>query len=719
MVSITRANPYLEEIIEILDMHLLKYNGNQEEARDHLSADDNAWIDNEVLTSIKDCRYFISNYYAIRTEDKGFQGLYPFWDSQEILYQEYRKLEREFGKVRALVLKARQMGSTTYNCAEYFHKTIWTEHTNSIIVGPDDDTSAFVYNMYSSALDFLPWWMKPRIKSRTTGESIEFDERDEQMRSARPGLKSWIYADNARKPSGVGRSKTFGRALLTELAFWNNGSQLSKSLFPTMNTANGFYIMESTANGRNDFWHNLWRRAEAGKVDWHPIFIPFYRRDKTYSMPILKTEVFVVNTDEKEMRERIFKKESFLVKDETFKWMRNKKEEFVATDGDDTMFSQEYTSEAEESFQASAITAFPRGIIRKFTKRTMNPVWSGEISYDWNQGRPKLNLHECSEKDNIPYPETENRFHVWEKPVRGCKYTVGVDVSLGGEGGDYSCVQVVKTPETHEKDEQVACWHGYIHPSALADVVFAIGWWYNEALAAVEVNSMGMVTNNDLIRNLEYENIYRFKRLDRLKNFMTDIVGWWTDEKSKRALMSKMSQLFLDDLVIIRDKYTMDEFNDFTEDGAEGEGAHDDYVMALMIALYCGHEGEMGRRQEERSKAVDPTANQFKILDRFGTIIATTSSQNEAERVSKKHMGSMIVRESGATASVTLAGRKHKVPADYANTDFSPVHDKPGTARDLHYEEGISAEDITPELIAEYEAEQEQIENSEDAWKYS
>ena len=41
--------------------------------------------------------------------------------------------------------------------------------------------------------------------------------------------------------------------------------------------------MESTPNGRNDFWHNLWRRAEAGKIDWYPIYIPFYLREKTYS----------------------------------------------------------------------------------------------------------------------------------------------------------------------------------------------------------------------------------------------------------------------------------------------------------------------------------------------------------------------------------------------------------------------------------------------------
>jgi hypothetical protein len=364
-MAIIRQNPYLEEIIEILDRHRARYKSD-DEARAYLSKEDNAWIDNEYMTCMINARYFISNYYAYRDEEKGFKGLYPLFDSQEIMHDEYRRLEKEFGKVMALVLKARQMGSTTYNCAEFFHKTIFSEHINSIIVGQDEDQSTFIMGMYESALDFIPWWMRPRIKQQQTGTLINFDERDETLRQTHPGLKTWVYADNANKPSGVGRGKTFGRALLSELAFWKNATQLSKSLFPTFNTPDGFYIMESTANGRNDAWHNLWRRAEAGKVEWQPIFIPFYRREKTYSLPILKTEVFVLTNDEKQIRERVFSKESFLIKDETFKWMRNKKETFIAIDGDDTMFSQEYTSEPEESFQSSPdVTAFPRGIIRK------------------------------------------------------------------------------------------------------------------------------------------------------------------------------------------------------------------------------------------------------------------------------------------------------------------------------------------------------------------
>lgn len=720
MAEIVRANPHLSEIIEILAKHLEKWGGDPGIALDHLSTSENQWIDDEIFHCMTDARYFISNYYAYRDEKEGFKGLYPLFDSQEILHDEYRRLEKEFGGVRAMVDKSRQMGSTTYNCAELFQKTTFKEHANSIIVAQDDDQTVFIMGMYESALDYIPWWMRPRIYIKQAGKVINFDEKDEATRSARPGLKSWVYAMNANKPSGVGRGKTFNRGLLSELAHWENKTQLSKSLIPTFNTPDGFYVMESTPNGRNDTWHNLWRKAEAGKIDWNPIYIPFFRRDKTYSIPIKAGETFIATPEEALIREQILKKDGYFIKDEVLNWRRNKIEFFVATDGDDAMFSQEYSMTAEESFQSSAVTAFPRGIIRKFSKRTIEPRWVGEITYDWKKGAPKLHVHELEHGKEANYPETENRLHIWAMPERGAEYCIGVDVALGNPGGDYSCAQIIKKGVGVELDEQVAVWHGLINPSALAEIVLALGWLYNEALVAVEVNSYGMQTNSVLMRNYEYDNIYRFKRLDRLGMGMTNIVGFYSDVKSTDALMAKMSEYFLDDLIRIRCKYTMDEFNDYTEQGADGDGAHDDYVDSLMIAIYCAHEAEVRERQDGNKKPQEEgEANKFYIKDRFGTIIAETTSQTQAQMIAKKHVGCTIERVAGATASIILAGRKRKVPADFQNTEYAPVHDKKGTAHRLHYEEDVPAEEITPEMIREFEEAEEDNPNDPEAWKYA
>ena len=178
-MGILRANPYLEEIIEVLDLHLQKYGGDQAKAREYLSKDDNAWIDSEILHCMTERRYFLSNYYAIKTEDRGFTGLYPFWDSQEILHDEFRRLEKQFGRVRAIVNKARQMGGSTYVSGEVFAATIFSEHVNSIVVAQDADVTRYILDMYNAAIDFLPWWMRPRIRYQEAGKFIDFDEKDE------------------------------------------------------------------------------------------------------------------------------------------------------------------------------------------------------------------------------------------------------------------------------------------------------------------------------------------------------------------------------------------------------------------------------------------------------------------------------------------------------------------------------------------------------------
>ena len=324
------------------------------------------------------------------------------------------------------------------------------------------------------------------------------------------------------------------------------------------------------------------------------------------------------------------------------------------------------------------------------------------------------------------YPENENRLHMWDRCMAGRRYVVSADVALGQKGADYSCCQVIKIGDGHQLDEQVASWHGYIDPYNFADIVLALCWYYNEALAAVEVNSFGMATNTRLMRDYEYENIYRFKRMDRLKHFMTDIVGFWTDYKSKRSLIAHMSKMMLDNQVIIRDRYLIDELRDFTEDGAEGEGAHDDIVMAFAIALYCGHEGEF---EEKRQK---PTAgpkdqNNYIVYTRgvegMPVECFRSASPFEAEKFSKKKIGSWIVNEHGAMADLKISKKGEmktvRVPADFQNTAYSPIFDKPGT-RQRMFDEGIPAEMIDSQSAAEFDAREQEEEANSDAesWKW-
>jgi hypothetical protein len=726
-MSINRANKYLGEYIEILDNHRAKFvegDKGDDQARASLSGDDSKWIDSEIIHCIKEPRYFLSNYYAIKTEGLGFQGLYPFFDSQEILHDELRKLEKRDGRVRAIILKARRLGYTTYMIGEFLHKTIFCAQADSIIVSQDERGAKYNMGMYESAFEFIPWWMKPRVNLHQTGKLYNFDESDENLRTMRPGLKSWVYADNANRPSGVGRGQGYRRAVLDELSKWDNPEELTESLIPTFNADDGFYVMGSTANGRNNYWQNFWNSAESGEIDWNPIFIEFYRRAKTYSLPIPKDKEFVLTTEEKEMRETIIAKNKFVISDETFNWMRKTKKGFEDTHGDDLRFFQEYPANPEESFQSSAVTAIPRGIINRYSKKVREPLYIGEVGFDFNAWETELRIHPIKEEKRGLNTKVGARLSVWKLKEPGARYCVGSDVALGKVRGDYSCCQVIKLGEGMGKDELVATWHGHIDPYTFADTNLALCTYYNDALSAIEVNGMGMATFARMYREYEYDNVYIYKRMDRLKNFKTDIGGWYTNYNSKKNLIARLAKEMGDDMIIIPDKYFIEELKDFEEDGAE-EG-HDDRVMAMMIAIYCAHEGEFQEVRQRPSTALKDSNNYIVYKmglgsgQKFPIELFRSASPFEAEKFSKKQIGSWIVNEHGAMADLVVNGKKIRVPADFQNTAFSPIHDRTGTRQQM-FREGTPAEMIDSDSVAEYDARQEDEEmvGDSDSWKWS
>ena len=70
-MAFRRANPYLQEIIEVLDLHLEKYGGDHAKARERLSKDDNEWIDNELFHCITETRYFLSQLLRNQNRRQG------------------------------------------------------------------------------------------------------------------------------------------------------------------------------------------------------------------------------------------------------------------------------------------------------------------------------------------------------------------------------------------------------------------------------------------------------------------------------------------------------------------------------------------------------------------------------------------------------------------------------------------------------------------------
>jgi hypothetical protein len=482
----------------------------------------------------------------------------------------------------------------------------------------------------------------------------------------------------------------------SELSSWPDGGLLSKSLFPTMHAEDELAFMESTALGRQGFWYEWWKGVESGEIsDWTPIFIPYYTIKK-YSKPIPERIAFKLTEEEKHVRERVKDDTEYTIPDATFNWVRMKKAEFIRLEGDEFGFFGEYPSNPTEAFQTSGMCAFPKKLLQRILETTCcKPRWYGEIYYKSTSHKDVYNfydpvkqemghLHRVVKGERIPPAKEEGeRFRVWEGPEDGAEYYMAVDVAMGEEGGDFTCIEVLRIGRGQNPDVQVAEWRGWINPTDAACVAAAIGYWYNNAEISIEVNSEGAVTNNHIFRVLEYDPLYRWKYIDKISNFITPYFGWYTNSKTRPLIIVKMREALMEKTIIIRSEDLIDEMMAFTrEEGEEkfmGRGTHDDRVMSICICRYCAHEFDYADQTNSKSRASVATNETFYIFDEQNRLRFHTGDREAAEMHVRTHPG--------------WAMRGEPQKKDYANTDYSPIHDKAGLHQEM-YRAGVKAEEI-------------------------
>ena len=492
--------------------------------------------------------------------------------------------------------------NSTLSEALIFHRTIFTEGCTSLVVAQDPDQADYLFEMSRFAYDNLPWWMRPEARYEAKGRYLQFDRKDEMLRITKPGLRSQMLVEASNKMSGVAVGKALIAAHLSELSLWPDAKVLAENIFPTLSgTKDQLAIMESTARGRKNFWHDFWKASWEGKVDWTPVFIEFFRLKK-YSLPIPKEESFEKTNEETALVSKIKETVGVSLTDEQIYWRRTKMQEFAYLNrGDESKFFQEYPGASWiESFQGSGICAFDKKKLQLILETTCAPPkWYGEINLEQNKSNqwiPKLRLTQ-RKKGELPPPQ-ENpgaRLYVWEQPEQGETYYIGADVAHGNYGGDFSCAQVIKVGKGPNPDVQVAEWHGWINPTPYGDVCVALGYWYNTAEIAVECNDVGQATNARVMRVLEYPNLFRWKHYDKVKNFISDFLGWYTNVKTRDLIIAKFREFIDDRMIIIRSEKLIDECFDFSsvdDSRFEGQSTHDDAVFSMMIAIFCAHDFE-------------------------------------------------------------------------------------------------------------------------------
>ena len=194
-----------------------------------------------VLETRRNPRPWIEANLWIRTKDR---RVIPFLlNAAQVDYWDHRTL-------RDIILKPRQLGFTTVICGLFFADTLLRPNTTSVIVAHDTDSSEKIFRIVQ-----LFWERLPEEERRRVGPP-RFSNRREFLW---PKINSQFYVGTAGALT-FGRGQTISNLHCSEFAFWPKPEEALIALTEAV-PADGRVVIESTANGMGNYFHDLWVAA--------------------------------------------------------------------------------------------------------------------------------------------------------------------------------------------------------------------------------------------------------------------------------------------------------------------------------------------------------------------------------------------------------------------------------------------------------------------------
>lgn len=289
----------------------------------------------------KRIRKFIETFLKIQTKD---QKLVPLRlnEAQKYFLRIVMEVMSQNKPVRLVVLKARQMGISTFIEAFLFTMAMLNPDTNCLIVSHSRDSSKRIYRMSEVFLDNLPPEIRPMVSSRTQN-LVRFENPDDQSRVDNPGLRSQIQIGTA-KNLDLGASFTLHAVHASEVARkgWADPETTMLSITNAVPYLPGTFIaVESTAQGMGGYFYELWQRAMSGKSEWVPVFIPWFIV-KEYEMELSEEERGAMLSSLTEEEKYLMSEFSPVMTLEKLAWRRKTID--IECQGKISLFRQEYPS---------------------------------------------------------------------------------------------------------------------------------------------------------------------------------------------------------------------------------------------------------------------------------------------------------------------------------------------------------------------------------------
>jgi hypothetical protein len=437
-----------------------------------------------------------------------------------------RAFERGRGQ-QNIVLKARQMGITTWVAGRFFLKTITARGVLTVQVAQTREAAEGIFRMVQRFWECLPEDLRdgPLRRSKANAGQMCFPALDSEFRVVSAGDEN------------AGRGLTVQYLHCSEVSRWPGDAAATLAGLRATLAPGGEMVMESTPNGAYGCFYEEWGRAcerrvgglagqrEAGVVRH---FFPWWMEEAYMAAPV----------DElREDEQRLVLTHGLTAEQIGFR--RGLEASYRG------LRSQEFAEDAESCFKAT-----------------------GECCFEVEPVEARL--------DSVGEPIEVRRggsLQIWLPPVAGNEYVVAVDTAGGGADGDFAAVQVIEMGS----GLQCAELQQRLGTLELARISAELAREYGGALIAVERNNHGAGVLAYLDSVERYARVYE----------QAGVAGWLTTAGSKPGMVSRMGALLVESPWLFFSRRLLGECRTFVAmaGGRTGavNGAHDDCLMAMAI----------------------------------------------------------------------------------------------------------------------------------------
>ena len=441
-----------------------------------------------------------------------------------------------------IVLKARQMGMTTWIAGRFFLRTITTPGVLTVQVAQNRNAAESIFGIVQRMWENLPREFRdgPLVRSRANVGQMVFPELDSEFRV-------WSAGDE-----NAGRGLSIQNLHCSEVSRWPGNAGATLAGLRAALAPDGELVLESTPNGAYGAFYEEWNRGVVpGNLE---------RQDRMFENPAMGHPDSLAG----------------LVRHFLPWWM----EPAYVSDGVATeeMSSEELALVDSHGLSAEQI-GFRRGLERSFGGLRSQEFAedaetcfraTGDCCFDVEAIETRL----IEVASAVVRSRRGGALLVWMPALPGKDYIVAVDTAGGGADGDFAAVQVIDATtgmQCAELQERLA-------PLELARAAADLAREYGGALVAVERNNHGSAVLAYLTTVERYERLYR----------QAGQAGWLTTAASKPEMVGGLGALLVERPQMFLSRRLLTECRTFIrgEHGRSGAagGAHDDLVMSIALA---------------------------------------------------------------------------------------------------------------------------------------